>query len=55
MALTSAPAGCKLDLGKPQTLTAEMARKLAEIPPDGKIPGDSYGAAFANKIVVKCP
>ena len=32
-----------------------MAQKLAEIPPDGKIPDDSYGAAFSNKISVKCP
>ena len=55
VALTGAPAGCKLELGKPQALTAEMARKLAEIPADGKIPSDSYGAAFANKIVVQCP
>ena len=55
VALTGAPAGCKLELGKPQALTAEMARKLAEIPADGKIPSDSYGAAFANKIVVQYP
>jgi len=49
------PAGCQLTLGKPQELTAEMVRKLAEIPPDGKIPSESYGAAFANKIMVRCP
>jgi ABC-type uncharacterized transport system substrate-binding protein len=53
--LSGAPAGCTLSLAKPQTLTAEMARRLAEIPVDGKIPIDSYGAAFANKIFVKCP
>jgi ABC-type uncharacterized transport system substrate-binding protein len=55
VALANAPAGCKIEVGKPQELTADMARRLAEIPPDGKIPQDSYGAAFANKIFVKCP
>ncbi len=52
--LASAPANCKLSLGKPQGLTAELARRLAEIPPDGQIPANSYGAAFANKISVNC-
>ena len=47
--------GCQLNLAKPQEMTAEMAQKLAEIPPDGQIPEDSYGAAFSNKISVKCP
>jgi ABC-type uncharacterized transport system substrate-binding protein len=55
VALAGAPAGCALNLTRPQELTAEMARRLAEIPPDGKIPENTYGAAFANKIVVKCP
>jgi ABC-type uncharacterized transport system substrate-binding protein len=53
--LAGAPAGCTLALGKPQEMTKELAQKLAEIPQGGKIPIDSYGAAFANKIVVKCP
>jgi ABC-type uncharacterized transport system substrate-binding protein len=53
--LAGAPAGCTLELGKPQEMTKELAQKLAEIPQGGKIPIDSYGAAFANKIVVKCP
>ena len=51
VALAGAPAGCALNLTRPQELTAEMARRLAEIPPDGKIPENTYGAAFANKIV----
>ena len=50
-----APAGCQLKLDKPQEMTTEMARKLAEIPPDEQIPDNSYGAAFSNKISVKCP
>lgn len=55
VALAGAPHDCKLTLGKPQELTAEMARKLAEIPVGEAIPANSYGAAFANKITVKCP
>jgi ABC-type uncharacterized transport system substrate-binding protein len=54
-ALVGAPAGCELNLGKPQELTKELVQKLAEIPPGGQIPENSYGAAFANKIQVKCP
>jgi ABC-type uncharacterized transport system substrate-binding protein len=55
VSLEKAPAGCQFTVGKPQELTKEMAQKLAEIPADGKIPDDTYGAAFANKINVKCP
>jgi ABC-type uncharacterized transport system substrate-binding protein len=53
--LSGAPAGCQFSVGKPQEMTKEMALKLSEIPPDGKIPDNSYGAVFANKINVKCP
>jgi ABC-type uncharacterized transport system substrate-binding protein len=53
--LVGAPAGCELNFGKPQEMTREMAQKLAEIPADGQIPENSFGAAFANKIQVKCP
>jgi ABC-type uncharacterized transport system substrate-binding protein len=55
VSLEKAPAGCHLDLAKPQEMTKEMAQKLAEIPADGRIPDNSYGAAFSNKISVKCP
>jgi len=55
LALDGAPAGCEVNLGKPQELTKEMVKRLAEIPPDGQIPENSFGAAFANKILVKCP
>jgi ABC-type uncharacterized transport system substrate-binding protein len=53
--LEKAPAGCQLSVVKPQEMTKEMAQKLAEIPPDQQIPDNSYGAAFSNKISVKCP
>jgi ABC-type uncharacterized transport system substrate-binding protein len=55
VSLEKAPDGCKFSLTKPQEMTAEMARSLAEIPADGKIPDNTYGAAFSNKISVKCP
>jgi ABC-type uncharacterized transport system substrate-binding protein len=55
VSLEKAPDGCKISLTKPQEMTAEMARSLAEIPADGKIPDNTYGAAFSNKISVKCP
>ena len=55
MSLEKAPAGCRLSVAKPQEMTADMARKLAEIPPDQQIPDNSYGAAFSNKISVQCP
>jgi ABC-type uncharacterized transport system substrate-binding protein len=55
VSLEKAPAGCQLSLAKPQEMTKEMAQKLAEIPPDQQIPDNSYGAAFSNKITVKCP
>lgn len=55
VSLEKAPAGCAISLAKPQEMTADMARRLAEIPPDAKIPDNSYGAAFSNKISVKCP
>jgi ABC-type uncharacterized transport system substrate-binding protein len=55
VSLEKAPEGCHISLTKPQEMTADMARRLAEIPPDQKIPDNSYGAAFSNKISVKCP
>lgn len=55
VSLAGAPAGCKLSVAKPQEMTAEMARRLGEIPADQQIPSNSYGAQFANRIAVKCP
>jgi ABC-type uncharacterized transport system substrate-binding protein len=54
VALAGAPTGCKLELGKPKELDKDLTTKLAEIPPDGKIP-DDLGDALANKIRVRCP
>ncbi len=54
VALSGAPAECRLTVGKPQEMSAEMAQRLSQIGPDQQIPQDSYGAQFANKISVKC-
>jgi len=54
-ALAGAPAACKLSVGKPQEMTKEIAEMLGRIPPGQQIPENSYGAQFANKIIVKCP
>ena len=54
VALSGAPASCSFTLGKPQEMTKELALKLNEIPADGKIPENTYGSVFANKIFVKC-
>jgi ABC-type uncharacterized transport system substrate-binding protein len=55
VALVGAPKGCEFSVGKPQEMTKELAQKLAEIPPGGQIPENSFGAQFANKLSVKCP
>ena len=55
VSLDGAPAECKLSVAKPQEMTAELARRLAQIPQDQQIPSNSYGAQFANRISVKCP
>ena len=53
--LVGAPAGCHLSTGKPQEMSKDLALRLSQIPLDGQVPQDSYGAQFANKISVKCP
>jgi ABC-type uncharacterized transport system substrate-binding protein len=53
--LVGAPKGCEFSIGKPQEMSKELAQRLAEIPPGGQIPENSFGAQFANKLQVKCP
>jgi ABC-type uncharacterized transport system substrate-binding protein len=53
--LKGAPAACKASVGKPQEMTKELADRLSKIGPSEQIPENSFGAQFANKIVVKCP
>jgi ABC-type uncharacterized transport system substrate-binding protein len=55
VALAGAPSTCKLNVGKPPEPSAEIVRKLAEIPADQQVQANSYGALFSNKIAVRCP
>ena len=55
VALSGAPTGCEFTVGKPQEMTKEMAQRLSQIGPNEKIPENTFGAQFANKIAVKCP
>jgi len=47
--------GCKADVMVPREMTAQEARKLAEIPADAPNVDMAWGAMFANKILVHCP
>jgi ABC-type uncharacterized transport system substrate-binding protein len=53
--LKGAPAGCKASVGKPQEMSKELAQRLGQIGPNEQIPENTFGAQFANKILVKCP
>ena len=53
--LVGAPAGCKLVVGRPQDMGAELAQRLSQLGPDQRDPSLTIGAEFANKISVKCP
>ena len=53
--LKGAPASCKVNLGKPQEMTKELADRLSKIAPNEQIPENTFGAQFANKIWVTCP
>jgi ABC-type uncharacterized transport system substrate-binding protein len=55
VALSGAPAGCQFTIGKPQEMSKELAQRLSQIGPNEKIPENTFGAQFANKIAVKCP
>lgn len=55
VALKGAPAACKITVGKPGEMSKEMAQRLSQIGPNEKIPENTFGAQFANKILVKCP
>jgi ABC-type uncharacterized transport system substrate-binding protein len=50
--LVGAPAQCKAEAQPPRQMSFLEEKKLAEA--DVSDPG-SWGRAFANKIVVKCP
>jgi ABC-type uncharacterized transport system substrate-binding protein len=53
--LAGAPAQCKLSIGKPQEMGAELAQRLSQLGPDQRDPSLTIGSEFANKIFVTCP
>ncbi len=53
--LAGAPAQCKLVVGKPKEMGAELAQRLSQLGPDQRDPSLTIGSEFANKIAVKCP
>ena len=55
VALVGAPAGCKLQVARPEEMDPAMAAKLFQMAPDQKLDPSQYlGAQFANRILVKC-
>jgi ABC-type uncharacterized transport system substrate-binding protein len=52
--LKGAPAACKGMLNRPQEMNKELADRLSKIGPNEKIPENSFGAQFANKLTEKC-
>jgi len=55
VALVGAPAGCKLQVARPEEMDPAMAAKLFQLAPDRKLdPSEYLGAQFANRILVKC-
>ena len=53
--LVGAPAGCKLVVGRPQDMGAELSQRLSQLGPSQRDPSLTIGAEYANKISVKCP
>jgi ABC-type uncharacterized transport system substrate-binding protein len=55
VALVGAPAGCKLQVARPEEMDPAMAAKLFQMAPDQKLDPSQYlGSQFANRILVKC-
>ena len=55
VALVGAPAGCKLQVVRPEEMDPAMAAKLFQMTPDQKLdPSEYLGAQFASRILVKC-
>ena len=53
VALTGAPAGCKVAVARPKEMSVADGKKLSEA--DFTAMTDNWGAQFANRISVKCP
>jgi ABC-type uncharacterized transport system substrate-binding protein len=55
IALSGAPAGCKLSIVKPKDLDPKAGQTLSEAFFNQLTAASSWGAQFASKIFVKCP
>lgn len=56
VAMTGAPAACKLSVARPQEMDAALSQRLAELSRETQLDPSAYlGAQFASKISVKCP
>ena len=55
VSLIGAPPECKLSVQPPHQPTAAEQRRLSELDNNPLEAGSTYGAIFANKIVVTCP
>ncbi len=53
--LVGAPAHCKLNVIKPEEMSAELSGRLSALAADQRDPTLTIGSEFANKIAVKCP
>ena len=53
--LVGAPKGCLLDVVLPREMTWAEGKALSQIPADQKNTTMTWGAQFANKILVHCP
>jgi ABC-type uncharacterized transport system substrate-binding protein len=55
VALSGAPAACKLTVGRPEEMDPALAAKLFQLSPDQKLDqSQMLGAQFANRIFVRC-
>jgi len=55
VSLAGAPAGCKFDTVLPREMTFDEGKALSDIPIDQPNLTMTWGAKFANKILVNCP
>jgi ABC-type uncharacterized transport system substrate-binding protein len=53
--LVSAPAQCKLTVGRPQEMDANLQQQLGQLGPDQRDPSLTISTEFANKLIVNCP
>lgn len=53
--LVGAPKGCLLDVVPPREMTWAEGKALSQIPADQKNTTMTWGAQFANKILMHCP